>query len=306
MPTTFLSPLIATRPIQRHPSVTTPSSPRSVFSDALSSYRSQTKIDISLHPLLPTLQNCDSPESIRTVLHAQAPEFVTGEEGWLTTAVDVLHAFSSTLGKRVGMVHIRQAYVPSLCFLSLVYRYSHPRTQFLLPLVSSSKCVSSSIAAYISRDSQIYQPANHSGVSQETLINLFQRMQTFFQRLKVYAEVPLTERLKDVIVQFMAEVLLILAVLTKSINQRRSSEFNHGNVSYLTDGFDSANYFQLVRSFTPPLGSKSRSLRTSERRLSRSSDSRNRRTQGAFNRLDKLMQDEEELGTDEMRSYSSN
>jgi hypothetical protein len=204
---------------------TSPPSPRTIFFGALSSYRSQTKIDISLHPLLTKLQNCDSSDLILNVLHDQAPEFATSEESWLTTAVDVLHALSSTLGDRVGMVHIGQACITSLCFLSLVFRYSHPRTQFLLPLVSSLKCVlSPSIAAYISHDAQIYQLASHSGDSQEALIILFQHIQTFFQRLKVYTEAPLTEGLDDVIIQFMAEVLLILAKFTKPSKQRRSSE----------------------------------------------------------------------------------
>jgi hypothetical protein len=157
MPINSLSLLNHPDPI----SVPTAPSPRSVFSDALSSYRSQIKIDISLHPLLTTLQSCDSSELILNVLYGQAPGFTIGKEGWLTTAVDVLHAFSSTLGNRVGMVHIEQAYILSLCFLSLLFRYSHPRTQFLLPLVSSLKCVlSPSIATYISHDTQyISQPA---------------------------------------------------------------------------------------------------------------------------------------------------
>jgi hypothetical protein len=129
-------------------------------------------------------------------------------------------------------------------------------------------------------------------------------METFFQRLKVYTGAPLTERQDDVIIQLMAQVLLILAVFTKSINQRRSSEFSLGTVSYFTDGFDSAIYFRPVRSFTLRLGPKIRSLSTSERQLSWSFNSRKR--QGAIKRLDKLIQEEEGLGTVEPRSYSPN
>ncbi|KAH9955529.1 hypothetical protein BGW80DRAFT_1258118 [Lactifluus volemus] len=171
MPSPLSSPSTAILPF--------PSSP---FSDALSSYQSRTNIDFSKHPLLPKLQNCDSPDRIRTVLHQQAPEFDTS---CLTTTVDVLYAFSSTLGKCIGM-----EFAPSYAIL---------------------------VAIGI-----LLEPVNHSGVSQERLIDLFRRMQTSFQRLKVYTGVPLTERLKDLIVQFMATVLSILAVFTKSINRRPS------------------------------------------------------------------------------------
>jgi hypothetical protein len=139
MPSPLPSP--STHMPSRSP-LTTPSSP---FSDALSSYHAQTKINISKHPLLPRLQNCNSPKTILDELRVQAPEFDTKLQGCLTTTVDVLHAFSPTLGKCIGTVHIRRAYIPSVCFLSLLYRNTHPRTQFLLPLVSSSKYVSSLI-----------------------------------------------------------------------------------------------------------------------------------------------------------------
>ncbi|KAH9966207.1 hypothetical protein BGW80DRAFT_745617 [Lactifluus volemus] len=212
------------------PSSSTSSSP---FSDALSSYQNQTKVDISKHPLLPRLQNCNSPKTILDELRVQAPEFGTRLEDCLTTTVDVLHAFSSTLGKPIGM-----EYTPSDAIL---------------------------VAIGI-----LLKPVKPSSVSQETLIDLFRRMQTSFQRLKVYTGVPLTERLKGLIVQFMARVLLILAVFPKPVDQRR---------------------IPPIKTIFRPPRSKSQTSKGSNSNL----------TQRPFDSLDKLM-DEAELEFDEMRS----
>jgi hypothetical protein len=138
-----------------YPQTTAPPSPRNIFLDALSSYRKQTKIDISEHPLLPKLQNCNTPDMILSVLRVHARNFFRGNEVsrlWLATTVDVLHAFSFTLGRHVGIVNITQAHILSPSFLTHVYSYSHPLMLFLLPSVSFSKSVSSSISARYSYD----------------------------------------------------------------------------------------------------------------------------------------------------------
>lgn len=67
-----------------------------------------------MHPLLPSLQSCDSPEAILAVLREQIPTFSQSQNGgddrvtkWLTPTVNVLHAFSAaTLGQGVGLVNI--------------------------------------------------------------------------------------------------------------------------------------------------------------------------------------------------------
>jgi hypothetical protein len=81
-----------------------------------------------------------------------------------------------------------------------------------------------------------------------TLTDLFQRMQSFFQRLEIYTEVPPTEDMMDVIVKTMVEVLSILAMITKDIKQRGLSEFTLGNISY----FDSPILFRKVSQSVDP------------------------------------------------------
>jgi hypothetical protein len=65
--------------------------------------------------------------------------------------------------------------------------------------------------------------------SQDVLIDIFVRIESFFKRLETYTEVRPTAAMTDVIVKIVIEVLSILAISTKQIRQGRSSEFidNH-------------------------------------------------------------------------------
>jgi len=56
------------------------------------------------------------------------------------------------------------------------------------------------------------------------LIDLFSRIERFFKRLESYTEVQPTAAMTGIIVEIMVEVLVILAIATKEIKQRRSSE----------------------------------------------------------------------------------
>ena len=84
----------------------------SIFDAALESYKRKTKNDLASHPLLATLQSCASPEDILAVLREQIPafsQFQNGDDGltkWVTPTVNVLYAFSATLGQGVGLVNI--------------------------------------------------------------------------------------------------------------------------------------------------------------------------------------------------------
>ena len=85
----------------------------SIFNAALESYKRKTKKDLTSHPLLPSLQSCDSPEAILTVLRDQIPAaFNQSQNGddrltkWVSPTVSVLYAFSATVGQGVGLVRI--------------------------------------------------------------------------------------------------------------------------------------------------------------------------------------------------------
>ena len=84
----------------------------SIFNAALETYKHQTKNDLASHPLLPSLQFCDSPEAILNVFREKIPAFGrshNGDDGltkWVSPTVNVLYAFSATLGQGVGLVNI--------------------------------------------------------------------------------------------------------------------------------------------------------------------------------------------------------
>ena len=56
------------------------------------------------------------------------------------------------------------------------------------------------------------------------LVDIFSRIEKFFKRLESYTEVRPTAAMTDMIVEIMVEVLAILAIATKEIKERRSSE----------------------------------------------------------------------------------
>jgi hypothetical protein len=81
-----------------------------IFTAASKEYNRLTKKDIASHPLAVQLQSCDSPSAILAVLRAQAQAFDQAQSAdekltkWLDPTVNVLYAFSATLGNGVGLV----------------------------------------------------------------------------------------------------------------------------------------------------------------------------------------------------------
>ena len=69
-----------------------------------------------------------------------------------------------------------------------------------------------------------YQAAKDVRASQDTLIDIFARMENFFRRLEVYTEVTPTTEMMDIIIKIMVEVVTILGIATKTMKQGRTSE----------------------------------------------------------------------------------
>ena len=73
-------------------------------------------------------------------------------------------------------------------------------------------------------NANIFQAAKDVRASQDNLVDVFERIETFFRRLVVYIDVPPTTEMMDIITQIMVEVLSILGIATKEIRQSRISE----------------------------------------------------------------------------------
>jgi len=67
------------------------------------------------------------------------------------------------------------------------------------------------------------------------LIHLFERIHFFFQRLDSYTGIPLTKDFTKLLGKIMAQILSILALSTKAMTERRTSESVHGLWSFLAD-----------------------------------------------------------------------
>ena len=63
--------------------------------------------------------------------------------------------------------------------------------------------------------------------SYEVLVNLFERIQLFLQRLNHYTTVTLTPDMTELLAKIMAQILSILALSTKTMKERRISEIIH-------------------------------------------------------------------------------
>ena len=93
----------------------------------------------------------------------------------------------------------------------------------LLVSAFSFRCVSS-ITWLGHRNTYISQAAMDVRASQDTLMDIFGRIESFFRRLEVYTDVPQTTEMMDTVVLIMVEVISILGVATKEIKQGRISE----------------------------------------------------------------------------------
>jgi hypothetical protein len=59
---------------------------------------------------------------------------------------------------------------------------------------------------------------------QDALVDVFERIETFFARLETYVEVPQTVGMTNVVVKIMAQILLVLSIATSVIRQSIPSE----------------------------------------------------------------------------------
>jgi hypothetical protein len=81
-----------------------------IFNAALKGYEKKTKQDLLAHPLAAQLQACNSPDDILVVLQNKVEEFNQSRSAderlsrWLGPTINILYAFSATLGGGVGLV----------------------------------------------------------------------------------------------------------------------------------------------------------------------------------------------------------
>ncbi len=104
-----------------------------VINNALNKYKKRTKKDLLTHPLSAQLHTCDTPAAILTILQEQVQELGQSRSNddrwlkWLDPTVNVLFAFSGTLGAGVSLVCCRTPAHPISALSYLSDRHFHPR-----------------------------------------------------------------------------------------------------------------------------------------------------------------------------------
>ncbi|KAI0297633.1 hypothetical protein BC826DRAFT_1103332 [Russula brevipes] len=165
-----------------------------VFNAALERYENKTKNKLLTHPLATQLQSCDSPTAITSVLQGLVQQFNQNRStdqrltSWLDPTVNVLYAFSGTLGEGIGLVS------------------------------SPAKVIFAGIGVLL-------LTAKDVEASQDVLVDLFERIENFFRRLESYTAVAPTAAMTDIIVKIMVEVLSILGIITKEIKEKRAKKY---------------------------------------------------------------------------------
>jgi hypothetical protein len=71
---------------------------------------------------------------------------------------------------------------------------------------------------------RLHQAVQGVSARQRAIFNLFDRIENFFRRLEAYIEVRPTAGMTDVIVNVLVEILLIVALVIKEIEQGKLSE----------------------------------------------------------------------------------
>ncbi|KAH9170912.1 hypothetical protein EDB89DRAFT_2184737 [Lactarius sanguifluus] len=165
---------------------------KSMLDTALAEYKEKTGNDLLAHWLADELRTCGSVDAVLDVLRDQAKAF--GQSGdqklmkWIDPLVHVLYTFSGALGDGVGL-----AFPPARVIFTGIG-----------VLLAAAKNVRASHGA---------------------IVDLFERIESFFKRLEVYTQISLTTKMMEVLVKIVIELLTILSVATKEVKRRRAKLF---------------------------------------------------------------------------------
>ncbi|KAF8259503.1 hypothetical protein EI94DRAFT_1813245 [Lactarius quietus] len=174
-----------------------------IFNEALEQYKKKTGKVITTQPLAEEINRCGFPDDVLTVLQGKANELNQSQSvdqrltRWLTLTVNVLNALSVTVGPGVGTVSSIMQLHHANMFPNDKFRYFPPTkiifsginillvVRFLAPF----RCVGYT-------DAISTKAARDTAASHEALIELFDRIENFFERLQTYTEISPTRRLR--------------------------------------------------------------------------------------------------------------
>ena len=89
-----------------------------IFDNALKSYKTKTGKDLRSDPLLRSLETCNSPDAVLTLLRQPIPgvdQSGSSDErltNWINPVVNVLYNFAQTIGGAVSLVSLDEVILP--------------------------------------------------------------------------------------------------------------------------------------------------------------------------------------------------
>jgi hypothetical protein len=89
----------------------------------------------------------------------------------------------------------------------------------------------SSLSAHL-RDVQTYQAVKGVLDDYDTLADLLESVEHFLDRLDIYTKIPPTVSMTEIIIKILVELLSILALATKQLQQGKLSESVLGGILY--------------------------------------------------------------------------
>ena len=75
------------------------------------------------------------------------------------------------------------------------------------------------------------QAAKEVRADQDSLFGVFERLEAFFERLEIYTDAALDQKMAETVTNIMAEVLNIIGIATQGMKQGRTSTFSERKVS---------------------------------------------------------------------------
>ncbi|KAH9980865.1 hypothetical protein BGW80DRAFT_1198993 [Lactifluus volemus] len=169
--------------------ITIPSSTfLSIFDAALEEYKNGTSQDLRTHPFASQITSCDSADDILAIFQNQVDALNQAKKKCqtlmkcLNALVPIFLVFSGVVSEGVGLTF------------------------------SPAKVIFSGIGVLL-------QAAKDSSGSHDILSEIFERIQAFLMRVKIYSGIDLTKEMTEMLGKLMAEVLCILTLSTKEIKQ---------------------------------------------------------------------------------------
>jgi len=224
--------LLPSLPILMSSIATSPSSFQPILDAALVNYRNQTKVDLTKHPSAEKLQNCSSLDDVLQSLLGRESAFNVYRDkhrkliNSLRPIVQAVHAFSTICGEVAGLVRNQHdiSFVSAYPYAPLQAPFQPTKAIFVgidvLLSVRVTHLPMGPLCANYPR-----QAAVGVGESYDALSDLFERVAGFLARFRVYTEkIPPSPAMSNVMVKIMTEVLNVLALATKQINQGRFSK----------------------------------------------------------------------------------